>query len=94
MATGSSTDKSAIDRRLFQEAHISPLEAVRDFFEAISELRAAADNENTRYLMSNYEFYCTSCMHSACNNTVNERGEEVIEVLMKILVKNCLYHVT
>ena len=53
MATGSSADKSAIDRRLFQQAHISPLEAVRDFFEAISELRAAADNENTRYLNFN-----------------------------------------
>ena len=52
MASGSGTsvDKSAIDRRLFQQAYISPLDAVRDFFEALSELRAAsADSENGRY---------------------------------------------
>lgn len=50
MASGSSADKSSIDRRLFQQAYISPLEAVRDFFEALSELRAASDSENARYL--------------------------------------------
>lgn len=50
MASGS----SSIDRRLFQQAYISPLEAVRDFFEALSELRAASspsnnDTNNERY---------------------------------------------
>ena len=54
MASGSSVDKSSIDRRLFQQAYISPLEAVRDFFEALSELRAASapsnnDTNNARY---------------------------------------------
>ncbi len=50
MASGS----SSIDRRLFQQVYISPLEAVRDFFEALSELRAASapsnnDTSNARY---------------------------------------------
>ena len=53
MASGSSVDKSSIDRRLFQQVYISPLEAVRDFFEALSELRAASapsnDTNNARY---------------------------------------------
>lgn len=48
MASGSSADDSSIDRRLFQQARVSPLDVVRDFFDAISELRAAADNEKTR----------------------------------------------
>ena len=55
MASGSSVDKSSIDRRLFQQAYISPLEAVRDFFEVLSELRAASapsdiDTDNARYM--------------------------------------------
>ena len=48
MASESSVDKTSIDRRLFQQAYISPLEAVRDFFEALSELRAASGSENAR----------------------------------------------
>ena len=57
MASGSSVDKSSIDRRLFQQVYISPLEAVRDFFEALSELRAASvpsnDSNNARYTHNN-----------------------------------------
>ena len=48
MASGD-TSSSSIDQRLFQQAYISPLNAVRDFFEALSELRAASDSENARY---------------------------------------------
>ncbi len=39
MATGG---RDSLERRLFHQAYISPLAVVRDFFEALSELRGAA----------------------------------------------------
>ena len=40
---GDSSGRQSLEDRLLQQAYISPLAAVRDFFEALTELKGAAD---------------------------------------------------
>ncbi len=45
--------RDSLERRLFHQAYISPLAVVRDFFEALSELRGAVRGpENGRYILA------------------------------------------
>ena len=52
--------RDSLERRLFHQAYISPLAVVRDFFEALSELRGAVRGpENGRYILASYPLWIT-----------------------------------